>query len=734
MNTVNLSRRGFLKSAGIVGGGLFVGFSLEGCGDSGVLPIAGLDGAFVPNAFLQITPENLVRFYCPRDEMGQGVLTGLATLIAEELDVAPEDIDLAFAGAHPDYNNPDFNLQLTGGSSSLKAHYYPLRQAAANVRAVLVDAAATSLKVPAGSIRTDNAHLLVSGERLPYGQFVAHASTLKLPEQAPLKAKTEFKYIGSEFPRLDAMAKSTGTAVYGIDVDIPGMHHALVKRSPVAGARLVSLDAAKALAMPGVTDVVEISAGVAVVAEKFWQAKKAVELIEVQWSRLPLDELSSAQMRADYEQAMRNEPGDATAERGDMDAATAGNNITIDSEYWAPHLAHAPLEPMNAVVRIADGEADVWSGTQSPSTAQGLVARYAGLDKSRVRVHNTYLGGGFGRRAILTHIVEATETALASGKPIQLLWTREDDIRNGFLRPASLMRIEAGVDADGIISQWRAKRVGGNVMPDSMASTLPGLLPTALPDTLINWSVNAARSAMDGLVVDATSVEGLFEDYDFPNREVRHITLDHGLPLTTWRSVGHSYTAFAVESAIDQLAQASGRDPVQLRLDNTRNNPRLHHIIRIAGERMSGLSPASGHGLGLAVHSSFGSYVAQVAEVSVADGNIRVHRVVCVVDCGQVVNPDIVRAQMEGGIIYGLTAALYGNLEVEKGTIVQSNFHDYPMLRMNESPSVEVVIVDSNEDPTGVGEPGVPPIAPAVANAVFAVTGQRLRELPLRLG
>ena len=643
MSTVNLSRRGFLQSTGIAGGGLIVGFALAGCSGGRAFPIEPLAGGFVPNAFLQITPENRVRFYCPRDEMGQGISTGLATLIAEELDVAPQRIEVAFAGAHPDYNNPDFGVQITGGSTSLKAHYYPLRQAAANTRAVLVEAAAAHLELPAASIRTDDAHMVVNGERLPYGRFVAAASLLDLPQQAPLKPKTDFRYIGTEFPRIDAMAKSTGTAVYGIDVDIPGMHHALVKRSPVAGARVASLNKSKALSMPGVTDVVEISAGVAVVAERFWQAKKALDVLEVRWTSPALAEVSTAQVRADYHQAMASEAGDATAEQGDIQGAAEAAAATIDSEYWAPYLAHAPLEPMNAVVRIADGEAEVWTGTQSASAAQGLVARYAGLDKERVRVHNTYLGGAFGRRGTLTHVIEATETAQATGKPIHLLWTREDDIRNGLFRPASLMRIRAGVDTNGTINLWQAKRVGGNITPDTLANALPGILPTAVPDAMIDWSVGAAKGALDGWFVDPASIEGLFEDYDFPNREVRHVTLDHGLPLTFWRSVGHSYTAFAKESAIDELAAAAGRDPLQLRLDNTLNNPRLRNVIRIAGERAKAMARPSGHALGLAAHGSFHSYVAQVAEVSVTGRRIQVHNVLCVVDCGQVVNPDISR-------------------------------------------------------------------------------------------
>ena len=529
------------------------------------------------------------------------------------------------------------------------------------------------------------------------------------------------------------MAKATGTATYGIDIDIPDMHHAVVKRCPVAGGTLRSVDKAAALAEPGVTDVVEIASGVAVVAKEFWQARKAADALDVAWDLPHLASLSTADIKADYQAALEADEGLVAEEAGDIDAAFGSAETVVESDYWAPYLAHAPMEPMNAVVRIANDEADIWSGTQGIGAAQGLVARYSGIDRDKVRAHSTWLGGGFGRRGTLTHVIEATQVALATGKPIHLLWTREDDIRHGLFRPASLMRIRAGVGAEGNLVAWQAKRVGGNITPDTIANTMPGLLPSAVGDTMIGWAVGLADHAFGGWVVDGTSVEGLFEDYEVANLEVHHITRDHGLPLTFWRSVGHSYTAFAKESMIDELAARSGQDPVAFRLRHTENNPRLNRVIRVAGERMAAMQPAPGRHLGFAAHHSFSTGVAQVAEVSVAGNEIRVHHVLCVVDCGLAINPDIVKAQMEGAIMYGLTAALHGNLELEGGAIRESNFHDYPILRMNESPSVEVVLIDSNDDPTGVGEPGLPPIAPAVANAVFAATGRRLRSLPLRL-
>ena len=733
MSIVNLSRRNFLRTAALAGGGLVVGFSMTGC-TRAPLPIVPDADGFIPNAFLQITADGVVRFYCPRDEMGQGVTTGLTTLVAEELDIDPARIDVVFAGVHSDYNNPEMHVQITGGSTSIKAHYLPLRQVGADTRALFVAAAALDLGVPMTQITTDDGHIVVAGKRHPYGKFIATAAGLKAPKSAPLKDSRDFRYIGKAGTRLDALAKATGTAQFGIDVDIPGMHHAVVRRSPVAGAKLKSVETSVARLMPGVTDVVEISSGVAIVAAKYWQAKQAADTLEPVWDDVPLARIDSATVRRDYSRAMSSEDGSdgvAGPGRGNLDQGFTAANAVLEAEYWTPYLAHAPLEPMNAVLRIENGEADLWTGTQSASAAQGLVARASGVAPEMIRVHNTYLGGAFGRRATLTHISEVTEIAVAAKKPIHLLWSREDDIRNGIYRPASLMRIKAGVEGRKVTT-WDAKRVGGNITPDTLQNALPALFPS-IGDRTLGWAVGMADKAMRDWTVDSASIEGLFEDYDFEHLAVTHTTVDHGVPLTFWRSVGHSYTAFATESMMDEVAVAAEVDPVVLRLANTRNNPRLNNVIKVAGELMAKMNPPPRHHLGFAAHHSFATDVAEIAEVSVDGGRIRVHKVTCVVDCGIAVNPDIVRAQMEGGVMFGLTAALHGNLQLKDGAIVESNFNDYPILRMNEAPAVDVVIVDSGTDPTGVGEPGLPPIAPAVANAVFRATGQRLRSLPLTL-
>ena len=753
MKGSSLSRRKFLKHAAAGSGGLLLGFTFHPfamafppSGDSGATGADNKGGgaaAWRVDALLEITPDNRFIFTSPRDEMGQGATTGLATLIAEELDLDPARLDIRFPGADKAFVNPLIGFQITGGSTSINAHYLPLRQAGASTRRLLLQAAARDLNVAIENLATDNGHILAGSARHPYGRFAATARRLELPaddaaalKPPALKEPSEFKHIGRHFPRLDALAKSDGSAAFGIDVELPGMHRAVVLRPPVAGGELKACDPAPALAMPGVSAVAEISTGVAVVAEQFWQAKQAAQRLAPEWDLPELAAVDSAGLRADYAAALAEGKGVDAAEQGDLPAGFAAAATVLESEYWTPFLAHAPLEPMNAAARVANGEADIWTGTQTPQAVQGLAARALGIKREKVRVHSAYMGGGFGRRGTADYAVEAAEIAAASGRAVQLLWTREDDMRHGAYRPASLMRIRAGVAADGAITAWQAARVGGNITPGIMKTTLPGIAPEFLPGGLVRLAAKAADAAFARWTVDGTSVEGLADDYDFPNRAVSHITLEHGLPLTFWRSVGHSYTAFAKECMMDELARAAGMDPAAFRLRNARGNPRLAGVIRLAAERMNGLGlgAAPGRGVGMAAHSSFGSYVAQAAEVSVKDGRIRVHRVACAVDCGIAVNPDIIRAQMEGAIMFGLTAALHGEIELEGGKVRQGNFHDYPLLRMSEAPAVEVIIAESTEPPSGVGEPGLPPIAPAVANAVHSLTGQRLRALPLRVG
>lgn len=743
------TRRSFLKTLGIVGGGLIVGVPLTACASRNpyAVDVAG-QAELQANEFLQITTDNQIHFYMARSEMGQGVHTGLTTLIAEELDVDPSKITVHHAPAHEAFKNPDFGMQITGGSTSIKAHYIPMRQAGANTRAVILNAAAQKLGVNVNELKTDNGFIINGAnnntKKIPYGDFVELAATLDVPDDAPLKDKSQFKYIGKARPRLDAIAKSTGTAQFGLDVDFPGLYRAVLVRCPVAGGKVKSLDDKAALAMTGVKKVVTIFNGVAVIADQYYQAKQAATQLKVEWeSPETLSQFSSDTGKAQFAEALNSDDYDTGHDEGDGAEALEQSIAVIEADYWAPYLAHACMEPLNCTVKIENGRCDIWVGSQSPTPAKNLAAFYTGLDTDDIHIHSTFLGGGFGRRAASDFIAEAAAIAKASneangeasGEAIQLIWTREDDTKHDLYRPASMARFKVGVNESGDIHCWNVRRAGPNVIAHMLDEAVDGMMPGFLPDGFVDWMSKAGHSILDGWAVDPSSVEGLFEDYDAPHKEVQHVTLDPGLPVGFWRSVGHSYSGFFKEAMMDEVAHAQKQDPVAYRLKHTKNNPRLNNVIKLAAEKANWAKPQLGNRkLGIAAHASFQSFVAQVADVSVENGEIKINKVTCVIDCGSVVNPEIVKAQMESGINFGITAALYGDITLKDGVVQQSNFHDYPMLRMNEAPEIEVHIVDSNEAPTGVGEPGTPPIAGAIANAVFAATGKRLRSLPLKVG
>jgi len=736
MSQLTQNRRSFLKMAGVAGGGLILGIPLVGCSSAKPPAYQPEAQALAPNAFLQITSDNRIHFYLPNSEMGQGVYQGLTTLVAEELEVSPDAIEVHHADVHKAYRNPEFSMQGTGGSTSLRANYQRLRQAGANAREVLRAAAAQQLRAPVAELQLQEGQVLWQGNRYPYGDFAALASTLPVPEDTPLKAPKDFALIGKDRPRLDAVAKVTGSAEFGIDIEIPDLYRAVLVRCPVYGGQAKSFNADPVKVMPGVKTVVNVFNGVAVVADTYWQARQAVAQLEVEWE-LPeeLSQWSSDVLQKEFETALDTEKGEKAEKVGDGANALADAAKTVSAQYWAPYLAHAAMEPLNCTVQLQPDRCDVWTGTQMPEGAQGIAALHAGLDKDQVAIHSTFLGGGFGRRGNLDYVAEAVSIAKATGLAIQLVWSREDDTRHDWYRPAAMARFEAGLDDQGQLQSWSVKHVSPNMMPHVMDEAVDAMLHGAVPSRFADWLSKRGYGLFENWVVEPFSVEGLAEDYDAPHKEVRHITRDPGLRVGFWRSVGHSFSGFFKESFMDELAVAANRDPLEMRLDHTRNNPRLHQVIQQVADLAGWGKPLPpGHFQGIAAQKSFDTYVAQVAEVSVDNGQIKVHKVFCAVDCGLAVNPDVVKAQMESGIIFGLTAALYGEITLQDGAVVQSNFHDYPMLRMNESPSIEVTIVASQEDPTGVGEPGVPPIAAAVANAVFAATGQRLRSLPLKLG
>jgi isoquinoline 1-oxidoreductase beta subunit len=703
-----------------------------------------------------IAPDGTISVVVPRSEMGQGVNTALPMLLAEELDaplahvrISQAPIDKIFGNLtvlreslpfHPDDSGSlaqgvrwvmskvgrELGLMFTGGSTSVKDAWMPMREAGAVARAMLLRAAAETWKLDAARLGTRDGFVLhPDGRRLGYGELAARAASVGAdiePGDVRLKSPSEFRLIGQPVPRRDSPAKVNGTALFGIDARAPGMLYAAVRMAPVVGAGVGSFDAAKAMALPGVVKVVDVSsalpefsgagAGVAVVAKTWWQAKQAAASLPVTWSASPHAALSSETIFKDFAKLLDSESGHTYFESGSQDVPGAR---TIEAEYRAPFLAHATMEPVNCTAQLKDGKLRLWASTQVPSVAVDVAARVAGVDRADVSLDLMLLGGGFGRRLETDMVAQAAAIAKAlPGQAVQLIWTREDDIAHDVYRPQALARFAAKLDANGQVLAWDNKSVSGAIghqyFPRNLG--LPGMGP------------------------DKTTAEGEYDmQYAIPNRRIAHVIADSPVAIGYWRSVGHSHNAFFKEGFLDEVAHAAGKDGVVLRRELLRDHPR-HLAVLEAALLKAGSAPA-GRAHGVALHQSFGSIVAQVAEVSVAgagkDAQIRVHRVVCAVDCGIVVNPNIVAQQVESSVVFGLSAALGGEITLKDGRVQQSNFGDYPVLRMHEAPLVETVIVPSMEPPEGMGEPAVPPVAPAVANAVFKLTGQRLRALPLRL-
>ena len=706
----DLDRRTFLKATGALG--LVIGVSLTGAGRA---LSAGPAKPFEPNAFVRVAPDNTVTIIIKHHEMGQGITTGLSTLVAEEMDADWSQIRTEFAPASDTiYKNLIFGFHATGGSTSIANSFDQMRMAGATARAMLVAAAASAWGVPETAIAVANSELSAGTRRATFGQMAAAAAELTPPKDVRLKAPEQFAYIGKSLPRLDVPAKSNGTEVYTIDVQLPGLLTAVTAHPPRFGATVKSVDASAALAVKGVLKVVEIPEGVTVVATGMWPAIQGRNALRIIWDETKAETRSSADLIAEY-RARLDTQGAAALDRGDVAAGLASGKTVVEAVYEFPYLAHAAMEPMNCVAWLHDGKLETWSGHQAPTMDQRNAAAAAGLSPEQVVVHTLPSGGSFGRRSTFTgdHIAEAVHIAKAMGgdAPIRLQRTREDDMRAGYYRPLYVHGMKAAVDDAGNITAWSHRIVGQSIF---------GSFPPF------------AASIKNG--VDDSSVEGAANiPYAIANARVDLHTTEAGVPIHVWRSVGNSHTAYAVETMIDELAAAAGKDPVAFRLALLEDKPRHAGVLRLAAEKAGwGTSLPDGTARGVAVHESFGSYVAQVVELHLADdGAVTVDRVVIAVDCGRVVNPDIVHAQMEGAMGFGLSAALYSELTLEKGAVTQGNFDDFEVLRFPGMHKVEVHIVDSAEKPTGVGEPAVPPIGPAVANAVAALTGKRIRRLPM---
>jgi isoquinoline 1-oxidoreductase beta subunit len=710
---VNFSRRDFLKTSALAGGGLILGFYLP-VGARRAEAAQQATPTFTPNAFIRVGKDDTITVIVNHSEMGQGPYTSIPMVVAEELDADWSKVRFEAAPVDPAYNHSVYGIQMTGGSTSTWTEWERVRKAGAAARQMLVAAAAETWQVQPGSCRTENGQVIHadSGRRLSYGQLVEKASRQPPPQNVALKDPKDFNLIGKPTKRLDAPDKTNGKAVFGLDFTVPGMLVAVIARPPVFGGKLKSFNAAKAKTIPGVRHVFDTDWGVAVVADAFWPAKKGRDALEIDWDEGALATLDSQAQREQYA-ALAKQPGAVARKEGDAASALGNAAKKLEAAYDLPYLAHATMEPMNCVADVRADSCEVWVGTQFQTVDRDAAAKEAGLKPEQVRLHTMLCGGGFGRRAVPdSHFVrEAVQISKVIKAPVKVVWTREDDMRGGWYRPRAYHSVSAALDASGNPVAWQQRIV--------CQSFIAG---TPFEPHIIK----------DG--VDDTAVEGARDiPYEIPNLLVDWQQAPGGVPTLWWRSVGHSHSAFVVETFIDELAHAAGRDPFEFRRALLARQPRHKRVLETVAEKAGWGKPLpKGHACGIALHESFGSFLAHVAEVSLSNkGQLTVHRIVCAIDCGPVVNPETIRAQMEGGAVFALTALLYGEITFENGRVQQRNFHDYPMLRIHEMPQVQAHIVPSNERMGGVGEPGVPSVAPAVANALFALTGKRVRRLPI---
>ncbi|MGY2920603.1 MULTISPECIES: xanthine dehydrogenase family protein molybdopterin-binding subunit [Bradyrhizobium] len=705
----DLSRRNFLRAGAIAGGGLLLSVSLPFA--SRESEAAASDG-FAPNAFVRIGSDGKVVLTMPYVEMGQGTYTSIPMLIAEELEIGLTQVRLEHAPPSDKlYANPLLGVQATGNSNAMRGAWQPMRKAGATAKAMLVAAAAKRWNVEPGTCRAENGevHHAASGRKLGYGELATDAAQMPVPENVTLKRPSEFKLIGTPAKRLDTPSKINGTAVYGIDARPPGVKVATLAQSPVFGGRVKRVDDAAAKAVKGVRQIVTLDDAVAVVADHMGAAKKGLAALTIEWDEGAHAKLATSDIARELE-AATTKPGTVAQNIGDADKAMAGAATKVEATYQLPFLAHATMEPMNCTVHVRPDGCEIWVGSQALSRAQAVAAKVLNMPPEKVVVHNHLLGGGFGRRLEVDGVIRAVQIAKQVDAPVKLVWTREEDIQHDMYRPYWCDRISVGLDASGKPVAWNNRFAGSSV--------------------LARWAPPAFRNGLD-----PDTTEGAIDlVYDIPNFHVEYVRVEPpGIPTAFWRSVGPSHNVFVTESVIDELAAAAKQDPVDYRRALLGKSPRAKAALELAAAKAGwgGKLPA-GRGRGVSLQFVFGSYLAQVAEVEVArDGSVRVHRVVCAMDCGTVVNPDTVQAQLQSGINFGVTAALYGEITLKNGRVEQSNFDSYQMLRIDQAPAIEVHIVPSTEPPGGMGETGTSGIVPAISNAIFAATGKRLRKMPV---
>jgi isoquinoline 1-oxidoreductase beta subunit len=701
-----VSRRTFLQTSSLATGGLMLGVALPGLVATTAATAAGT--LYTPNAWVHIADDNTITLLSARSEMGQGVYTSMPMLIAEELNVDFRSIKVAIAPPNAKvYGNALLGgPQLTGGSTSVRDGWEKLRVAGAQVREMLVSAAATKWNVDRTTLTAANGVVTgPGGKKATYGELAADASKLPVPDKVALKDPKDFTLVGKRTKRLDTPAKTNGTAEFGIDVKLPGMVFASLEQCPVIGGTVKSFDAAKAKAMPGVIDVVQIPDGIAVVADTWWHAKKAREALTVVWDEGAGASLTDKTMFAGIRAGAPADKLIPLKAVGDADAVIKASNKVVRAEYVMPLLSHSPLEPMNFTAHFHDNKVDLIGPTQWQDAAQGTVAKVLGVKPEDVTLRTTFLGGGFGRRIDIDYIIQAAQISKAVNKPVKLLWTREDDMTHDFYRPQSLHQLAAALGADG--------------------------KPTAMTFKMVSQSVTGRVFGLPLEAQDPLMTEAAIAAYDIPATRHDMVKHDAGLRVGYWRSVSHALNAFANESFIDECAAAAGKDPYAYRMSLLEKQPRFANVLKQAADKAGwGTPAASGRSRGIALMEGYDTYMAQVAEISMKDGVPVVHKVTVVADLGRMVNPDTVEAQIQSSIVFGLTAALYGEITLDKGRVQQTNFHNYQLLRMNESPAIDITLVPSTEKPGGIGEPATALIGPAVANAMFAATGKRVRRMP----
>lgn len=704
------SRRAFLKASAASGGGLLLGFSLPALMREAS---AALPDSFSPNAFIRIDADSVITLTMPYVEMGQGTYTSIPMLIAEELEVDLRQVRLEHAP--PDqkrYGNPYLGgIQGTGNSTAIRATWEPLRNAGATARVMLIAAAAQSWKVDPSTCHAERGEVVHrdSARRIKYGALAGDAAQVPVPENVELKRPDQFKLIGTPVKRLDAASKVEGMATYGIDVKLPGLKVATLAQSPVFGGRLKNVDDTAAKAVKGVRQIVRLDDAVVVVADHMGAAKKGLSALVIAWDDGPNATLGTEDVASELEKGTLD-PGEVAQSTGDVAGAMTKAVTKVEAIYHVPFLAHAAMEPMNCTVHVQKDSCQVWVGTQVIGRAQSVAAKITGLPADKVVVHNHLIGGSFGRRLEVDGVARAVQIAMHVDGPIKVVWSREEDIQHDMYRPYFVDRISAGLDDAGMPVAWNHRFAGSSV--------------------IARWAPPAFRNG-----IDSDTVEGAIKLlYALPNMRVEYLRKEPpGIPTAFWRSVGPSHNVFVVESFVDELAAAAKRDPVDYRRALLDKAPRARAVLELAAAKAGWGEPLpAGSGRGISLQSAFGSYMAQVAEVQISkEGDVRVRRVVCAVDCGSVVNPDTVRAQVQGAVMFGTSAALFGQITLKGGRVEQSNFHDYSVLRIHEAPVIEVHIIESTAPPGGIGEPGTSAIVPAVTNAIFAATGKRLRKMPV---